>query len=123
MGFFMMRHRHPSHLRHSGDLAPFSNAASVRHIDVQDIDGGSPHQRFTTIFGDLALASCHWYPAAFSHATHAAEVVIPMAWLLQPANVIGLNETTELNGLLWGPRLIGIAGDHELLPDGMAHLA
>src|SRR4029450_5236344 len=117
-----MRHGDSSHLRHGGDLAPLSNAAGMGNIDIQDIDGTSPHQCFTAVFGDLALAGSDWDPRALAHAPHAGELVIPVAGLLQPADLIGFDEATEARGLLWGPGLIGITGDHKALTDGLSDL-
>src|SRR5438128_10258858 len=118
----MMRHGDASHLRHGGDLAPLSDAAGMGDIDIQNIDGTSPHQRFTAVFGDFALAGSDWHPRALAHTPHAGEVVIPLAGLLQPADLIGFDETTEVHGLLWGPGLIGITGDQQALADGLSDL-
>src|SRR5215510_11970430 len=105
----MMRHGHASHFSHGGDLPPLRDATRMGDIDVQDIDGTAPHQRLTAIFSDFALARRHRHARALPHPTHAGEVVIPMAWLLEPANVRGLDQTAELDGLLWCPCLIGVA--------------
>src|SRR5438132_1039777 len=118
----MKRHGNSSHLRHGGDLAPLVNAAAWGDIDTQNIHGTSPHQRFTAVFGDLALAGSDWDSRALAHAPHAGEVVIPLAGLLQPADLIGFDETTEVHGLLWGPGLIGITGDQKALADGLSDL-
>jgi hypothetical protein len=36
--------------------------------------------------------------------------------------VTGLDQAAELNGLLWCPRLVGVAGDHELITHSLANL-
>src|SRR5882724_8289838 len=118
----MMRHGDPRYFRHGSDLAPLGDAASMRHINIQNVNGASPHQRFTTVLGDLTLAGRDRDAGALADAPHASEVVIPMAGLLQPADLIGLDEAKEVNGLLWGPGLIGITGDHKAFADGLADL-
>src|SRR5207253_1606586 len=77
-------------------------------VVIDDVDGIRIDQPAHAMAGDLALAGSDGYARPCPHARHLRLVIVPMAGLLEPADVERLDQTGEFNGLLGGPAAIGI---------------
>ena len=114
LGFLVVRHPHagaPADLRRA---APVGDAAAFRDVVIHVIHRAGVHQPAHAVAGDLALAGGDRDAGRLPHARHQRHVVVPVARLLEPADVERLDELREADRVVHVPAAVGVHHQQEV---------
>src|SRR4029450_11121715 len=78
-----------------------------RRCDIDEVDGAGVEQAPYAVAGDLGLPGGDGDPRRLPDARHQRRVVVPVARLLEPADVEALDEAREAHGVVGGPAAVG----------------
>src|SRR5262249_29194984 len=99
---------------------PFGDAARFRGIEIDDVDRPGLDQPAHACRGHFALPGIDRDGGRPAHLGHHAGIVVPEAWLLEPGDVVFLDQAREPDRLGGRPAAVGIDGDPEIVPGALA---
>src|SRR5437867_4686921 len=109
-----MRHPHTRHAAQGGGAAPLGDAAALRGVHVDEIDGTRVDQATHAVARDLRLAGGDRDARRLPHARHHRRIVVPVARLLEPPDVERLDQVRESHGVVGRPAAVGVDRQYEI---------
>ena len=112
----VMRHPDARGAAEGGRAPPLGDAAALGGVEVDEVDGARVEEPPHSVARDLALARGDGVPRRLPDPRHHRHVVVPVAGLLEPLDVEGLDQPGEAHRVRDGPAAIGVDREDEIRP-------
>ena len=110
----VMCHLHARRAAQRRGPPPLGDAAALRGVDVHEVDRARVEQPAHAVAGDLRLAGGDRDARRLTDAGHQRRVVVPVAGLLEPADVERLDQAREADRVLRRPAAVGVDRQDEI---------
>src|SRR5262245_1980302 len=120
LAFLVVRHLYARCPALGRCAPPVGDATALGNVVVDEVHGTRIEQPAHAVAGDLRLPGVDGDARRSPHAGHAGDVVVPVAGLLEPGDVEGLDEARETDRLIGRPAAVGIDGKHKVLTRRLA---